>query len=223
VALKENQELRVNKKRLPNILLKYFFMKRKNNLKLKEIVNFLYEVGTSRNIIRGHHQYLRNANDSIAAHSFRTAIIGLILAELEKIENKDKVLKMALFHDLAEVRTGDANFLNSFYRIEKEEKAIKDQWKNIKGGKEIISLLKEYNERKTKEAIVAKDADYLDQIFLQKEYLPENSYDLRKWHNHIEKQIKTKSALKIAKLAFKTRPIGWLYDFGDSVKKIISN
>lgn len=121
--------------------------------------------------------------------------------------------------DLAETRTGDANFINNFYRVENEEKAIQNQWKNIRGGKEIISLLKEYNERKSKELIVAKDADNLDQIFSQKEYFPENSYDLKRWHNHIEKKIKTKSALKIARLAFKTRPIGRLYDFSDSIKR----
>ncbi len=193
-------------------------MQRKN--KLKTIVNFLYETGTGRNIIRSHSQYsiLRTANDSIASHSFRTAIVGLILAELEKV-NQDKVLKMCLLHDLAELRTGDANFINRFYRTEHEGRAIKDQWKDIVGGEEIIILMEEYNERKSREAVVAKDADILEQIFLQKEYLSEKPYDFKKWHTHMEKQIKTKSALKIAKLAFKTNPTGWLYDFTDSIKQ----
>jgi len=188
-------------------------MQRKNNL--KTIVNFLYEVGTARNIIRSHHQVLKNTNDTIASHSFRVAIIGLILAELEKVD-KDKVLKMCLLHDLAELRTGDANFLNKFYRTENEERAIQDQWKNIIGGKEVISLLKEYNKRKSKEAIVAKDADILDQILLQKEYLSHRPYDFKKWHNHMERQIKTKSALEISKLTFRTQPMDWIYDFARS-------
>ena len=188
---------------------------KKNNF--KTIVNFLYEVGTARNIVRGHCQLIRNADDTIAAHSFRTAIIGLILAELEET-NEDKVLKMCLLHDLAEIRTGDANFINKYYRVEQEEKAIQGQWKDIVGGKKVISLLKEYNERKSKEAIVAKDADILDQIFLQKEYLFHRPYDFKKWHDNMERQVKTKSALKIARLVFKTRTMDWLYDFAKSIK-----
>lgn len=191
-------------------------MRRKNSL--KEIVNFLFEVGTARNIFRTHRQVIRWSNDTIASHSFRTAIIGLILARLENVD-EDKVFKMCLLHDLAELRTGDANFINKYYRVEKEKKAIQDQWKNIIGGKKITSLFKEYNNRKSKEARVSKDADILDQIFLQKEYLSQRPYDLKKWHTHHQKRLKTKSALKIAQLVFKTRAMGWVYDFADSVKK----
>jgi putative hydrolase of HD superfamily len=191
-------------------------MKRRNNL--KKIVNFLYEVGTARNLVRSHYQVIKNANDTIAAHSFRVAIIGLILAELENV-SQDRVLKMCLLHDLAELRTGDANFLNQYYRVENEEKAIEDQWKNIAGGKKVISLLKEYNTRKSKEARVSKDADILDQIFLQKEYLSQSPYDFKKWHDYKECQLKTKSALKIARLVLKTGSMDWVYDFANSIKK----
>lgn len=191
-------------------------MRRKNSL--KEIVNFLFEVGTARNIIRSHCQAIKEADDTIAAHSFRTAIIGLILAKMEDVD-EDKVFKMCLLHDLAELRTGDANFINKHYRTENEEKAVRDQWKNIIGGKKIISLLKEYNDRKSKEARVSKDADILDQIFLQKEYLSQSPYDFKKWHDYAEHQIKTRSALKIAQLVFRTRAMDWVYDFADSVKK----
>lgn len=191
-------------------------MKKENNL--KNIVNFLYEVGTAKNIIRSHRQVIREANDTIASHSFRVAIIGLILANLEKAK-EDKVLQMCLLHDLAELRTGDANFINKYYLVEKEEKAIIDQWSNIPGGQKIISLLKEYNEKKSKEAILAKDADILDQIFLQKEYLSERPADFKKWHLNMERQLKTKSALKISKLVFQTRPMDWIYDFARSKGK----
>jgi len=205
---------------------------KKNNL--KTIVNFLHEVGTAKNIVRSHHQIINWSNDTIASHSFRVAIIGLILANLEKVGkedksssspfaaarvNEDKVLKMCLLHDLAELRTGDANFMNKYYRVENEKKASFDQWKDIVGGKKVISLLKEYNSRKSKEAIVAKDADILDQIFLQKEYLSHRPYDFQKWHTHHEKRLKTKSALKIARLVLKTETMDWVYELGGLIKK----
>ncbi|MFH1401777.1 MAG: HD domain-containing protein [Parcubacteria group bacterium] len=182
---------------------------------IKKIINLIFELGTARNILRGHHQALRQSNDTISDHSFRVAIIGLLLADMEKV-NKSKVVEMCLLHDVAELRTGDANFINKFYREEKEEKAIKEQWFEMPGGKEIIKLLIEYNARKTKEAIVAKDADSLDQIFLQKEYFPENSYDLKRWHNHIAENLKTVSAKKIAKETLKINPLKWLYDFSEN-------
>jgi len=183
----------------------------------KKIVNFLFEVGTSRNVFRSHRQTLRNTNDSIADHSFRAAIIGLILSEMEGVD-ENKVIKMCLLHDLAELRTGDANFINKFYQKQEEDNAIKEQWQKIPQGEKIILLLEEYNKRKTREAIVAKDADLLDQILLQKEYLLERPGDFKKWHLYTEKQLKTKSAKKIAFLIFKTNPLEWLYAFAKSKK-----
>jgi putative hydrolase of HD superfamily len=174
-------------------------------------------VGTARNLVRSHHQLIRSANDNIACHSFRTAIIGSILAELEKAD-EDEVLKMCLLHDLAELRTGDANFVNKYYRVEDEEKATQDQWKDIVGGKKVISLLKEYNEGKSREAVIAKDADILDQIFSQKEYLSQRPYDFKKWHHYHEKRLQTKSALKIARLVFKTESMDWVYNFAGLLK-----
>lgn len=185
--------------------------------KLERIVNFIFETGTARNIPRTHHQLLRNSDDSVASHSFEVAVIGLVLAELERVD-KDKVFKMCFFHDFPEIRTGDPNYINAFYRTDDEEKATKDQWVGIPGGKEIVNLLVEYNERKTKEAIVAKDADVLGQIFLQREYLPTDSYDLERWHNHQVKRLKTESARQIADLVLKTNPLKWVYDFSDSQK-----
>ncbi|MDD5146077.1 MAG: HD domain-containing protein [Candidatus Pacebacteria bacterium] len=186
--------------------------------KIEKIVNFFFEVGTAKNLLRNHHQVLKQSNDTIASHSFRTAIIGLVLADMEKA-NKEKVVQMCLLHDVAELRTGDANFINKFYRVENEENAIKEQWDDIPGGKELVRLLSEYNARKTQEAIIAKEADNLDQIFLQREYFSENSYDLKKWHGHIAKNLKTASGRKIAGLAMKTNPLKWLYDFSESKKK----
>ena len=192
-------------------------MKNKN---LENLINFLFEVGTARNIFRSHHQVIEDSNDTVASHSFRVAIIGLILAEMEKVKNKDKVLKMCLLHDLAELRTGDANFINKRYLVQNERKAIQDQWKKIIGGEKIILLLEEYNKKKSKEAIVAKDADILDQIFLQKEYLSKKPYDFKKWHALHRKRLKTKSALKIAKLVSKAESMDWVYDnFSSSIKK----
>jgi putative hydrolase of HD superfamily len=44
--------------------------------------------------------------DSVAEHSFRTAVLAMLLADLQGLDS-GKAVKMALLHDLAEVVTGD--------------------------------------------------------------------------------------------------------------------
>lgn len=140
-------------------------MKKSRNIKnLNSIIDFIFEMGTLRNMRRMHSQVIPSSNDTIASHSFRTATVGYLLADLEGV-NKEKVLKMALFHDISEARTGDANFINKFYSEQKERLAYQDQTKNIPSGEEMKFLLDELKEGKTKEAIVVKDADTLDQLF----------------------------------------------------------
>lgn len=85
---------------------------KKNNF--NRISDFLFEIGTLRNMKRMHCQALPQANDTIASHSFEVAITGITLAKMERAD-ENKVLKMCLFHDMAEARTGDKNFIHSHY------------------------------------------------------------------------------------------------------------
>lgn len=194
-------------------------MKKSRNIKnLNSIIDFIFEMGTLRNMRRMHTQVIPNSNDTIASHSFRTAVIGYLLSDLENV-NRDKVLKMALFHDIAETRTGDANFIHHFYVEQKEKIASQDQIKNIANSEEIESLLDELRAGKTREAIVVKDADTLDQLFLEKEVLNEKPEDFAKWHEFSIRKLKTKSAKKLAQSLKNRNPMQWFYNFDESLKK----
>ncbi len=181
---------------------------------MKKIVNFLFEIASLRRLTRSHRQVIGEVSDNISDHSFRVAVIGMILAEMEKAD-ENKVLKMCLFHDVPESRTGDANFINKFYSDLKEEKAIKDQLEGIPISSKVIALLKEYEQRKTKESIIAKDADILDQMVLQQEYFSTDKKNRKIWDNFSEKGLKTKSAKKIAGTIRKTNPLQWVYSIAD--------
>lgn len=189
-----------------------------SKINLNHLADFIFEMGTLRNMKRMHSQVLPNSNDTIASHSFRTAIIAYLLADLEGAD-KDKVLKMALFHDIPEARTGDANFINKFYSEKKEKLAYQDQTRNIVAGEEIKSLLKELSEKETREAIVVKDADILDQIALQKEFLSEKPEDFTKWHEFSAKKLKTKSAKLLAESIKNRNPMQWFYNFDKKLRK----
>ncbi|MFC1663628.1 HD family hydrolase [Patescibacteria group bacterium] len=175
-----------------------------------KIVNFFFEISSLRRLTRSHRQVIDQVNDNISDHSFRTAIIGMIIAEMEK-GDKNKVLKMCLFHDIAEARTGDANTINKLYVKQNEKGAIKDQMKDLPISKDIVALLEEFCQKKTKEAKIAKDADILDQMVLQQEYFNKDLKNRKIWQDSSEKDIKTKSAKKLAKMIRKTDSIEWAY------------
>lgn len=183
-------------------------------MKEEKIINFLFEMATLRRIIRSHNQLIDGANDNISDHSFRVAIIGMILAKLENCD-ENKVVKMCLFHDIAEARTGDANFVNKLYGTLREEEAINDQLEGLPIADEVGGMLKEYNERKSTESIVSKDADNLDQMLLQQEYFYKDGKNLKVWQMHTERFLRTESAKKIAWRLREANPFEWLYQLAE--------
>lgn len=183
-------------------------------MKTDKITNFLFEIATLRRLIRSHRQMIQEANDNISDHCFRTAVIGMILANLEKCD-ANKVLKMCLFHDVVEARIGDANFINQQYVSLREEEARKDQMEGLPITDEILELIQEYEQCENREAIVAKDADLLDQMILQQEYFYKDEKNRRIWQNYTERSLKTKSAKKLAKKIRELNPFEWLYKLAE--------
>ena len=70
-----------------------------------------------------------------------------------------RVLKICLVHDLPEARTGDLNYMYKKYVTVDEEKAIKELTDSLFFGADIKTAINEFNERKTKESLIAHDAD----------------------------------------------------------------
>lgn len=175
----------------------------------ERISDFLFEIGTLRNMKRMQSQVLPQSQDTIASHSFEVAMIGLILARLEGAD-ENKVIKMCLFHDLAEARIGDANFIHRFYVKANEEKALQDQTADTPIESEVLEVIREYEAHKTKEAIVAKDADLLDQILVQSATI-KNEEDKRLWNDNSAKGIRTETAKELAKTLSDTNPLSWVY------------
>lgn len=121
----------------------------------------MFEMGSLRNVPRAWQQILTAKVQNIAEHSWRTTLIAWILAAQEGADT-DKVVKMCLIHDIAEARTGDIAFMHRNYVVRHEEMAEDHMLEDTAFEKEARALLKEYNERKTLEAKIVKDADNLD-------------------------------------------------------------
>lgn len=183
------------------------------------IVNFLFEVGTMRKLPRMHRQTLLtdDYSDSIASHSYRVALIGWFLA---KIENADlyKVAMMALLHDIAEARTGDHNWIHKRYVKVFEDEVHKEQLGELPFP-DFKDLMVEYEERKTIEAIVTKQADLLDQILLLREYEWQGNKEAKIWlygkgyeegkGNAQLNKLTLPSAIDLGKKMYEVSPSQW--------------
>ena len=186
----------------------------------KSIVNFFYEVGTMRKLPRMHRQTLLtdDVSDTIAAHSYRVSIIAWVLA---KIEGADlyKTVTMGLLHDIAEVRTGDHNWIHKKYIKIYEDEVHKDQLGTLPFP-DFKELIDEYEKRESKEAIITKQADLLDQILLLREYEWQGNKEAVLWLHGSEgkgdgssgeqiKKLTLPSAIELGKKMYEVSPSEW--------------
>lgn len=171
----------------------------------------MFEVGTLKKIARGHRQvFLTNdLSDNIASHSHRVSIIGYFLGKKENA-NVPKILKMCLFHDVGETRTGDQTWIHKRYIKVDEENVMNDQVLNLDDDNEIYDLLNELKKLETKESKIVKDADNLDQYLLVKEYVQQGNREAETWLNDSVVNIfYTDSAKELFNLLETTNPSDW--------------
>ncbi len=179
---------------------------------MKNTVNFLFEIGMLKKTRRTGYQFLGSGGESVADHSFRTAVIGYVLASKHPDADRNKVISMCLFHDFPEARTGDHNYVNKKYVFSDEEKAMKDQLNGLEFGDEIMALINEFNTVSSLEARLAKDADQLDLIMELKEQLDLGNSNARDWLFFAEKRLVTETAKKMSAEILKTESSEWWFD-----------
>jgi putative hydrolase of HD superfamily len=73
-----------------------------------------------------------------------------------------KMVRMALVHDLPESRTGDVHYISRQYTQRNETLAQEDIFAHTSIGDDMCELLEEYEQRRSWEAKIVKDADNLD-------------------------------------------------------------
>ncbi len=175
------------------------------------IVNFLFEVGILSKTPRSGFHFLGSGEQSVAEHINRVTYIGYVLATLEKNVDAATVMKMCLFHDLAEARTSDLNYIHQKYTVSDEHKAVKDLAKTLTFGKDILDTLKTYAERTSKEAILAKDADNIEWILSLKEEVDIGNKRAATWIPSAIKRLKTKVARDLAETIMQTNSDDWWF------------
>lgn len=178
---------------------------------MTQVADFLFEVGMLKKTPRTGYQFLGNGHESVAAHSFRTAVIAYLLGQLDPNARAERVLKMALFHDLAEARTGDHNYVNKQYVQVDELAAERDATRHIPCKNEVRALLTEFRAQKTLEAQLANDADQLDLVVELKEKLDLGNTYAGAWLYYAEKRLHTETARQLCRTILETDWTHWWF------------
>ncbi|HPL62594.1 MAG TPA: HD domain-containing protein [Syntrophales bacterium] len=180
-------------------------------LMLKNIVNFIFEVGMLKKTPRTGFQFLGSGCESVAEHILRTMFIGYALCKLEPDVDELKILKMCLVHDLPEARTGDMNYVNKKYVRVDEKKAVADLAETLFFGSEIEETIDEFNARETRESLLAHDADQLALIFQLKEYGDLGNKYSREWIGFAKQRLYTETARSISEQIMSTDSSDWWF------------
>ena len=147
----------------------------------KKSVNFLFEAATLKRLQRTGWQILGGANkESIAEHSYMVCVISFVLAQNLKV-SLEKILLMALFHDLSETRIGDIYKLADLYVNTNEKKAKHDVFSNLESDNKMLNILDEYDKKLSLEAKLVHDADTLSLILELKQLMENGNLNACDW------------------------------------------
>jgi putative hydrolase of HD superfamily len=151
---------------------------KKQSSDAKVLLGFLTELTRLKSIPRIG-WLLRGVRDveSVASHSYGVAIIAMLLADRARERGMkvdvERVLRMALMHDLTEARTGD---LPSTIKKYFGKKNVKDADARIAEemlaplGEPYLELWRDYEHRESIESKLVKAADKLDLLLQSLEY-----------------------------------------------------
>jgi putative hydrolase of HD superfamily len=183
---------------------------------MKNLANFLFEVGMLKRTPRSGHQFLGSGSESVAEHICRVIFIGYALAKLDGGADETKLLKMCFLHDLHEARTGDMNYMNKKYVSVDEDKALRDLCDTLPFGDEILQVTGEFNSLQTREALLAYDADQIELILMLKEQRDLGNKYADEWISFALKRLKTDAGKGLAREVIETDwTLWWFKDKSD--------
>ncbi|GAA3829685.1 HD family hydrolase [Streptomyces phyllanthi] len=180
---------------------------------LSAVARFLYEAGTLKQTRRTG-WWMAGVRDpeSVAEHSWRTALIATIIAKLEGAD-PERAAFLAVWHDSQETRTGDVNYIGKKYATGADPQAVTaDQ---VAGMPEILAsavreLVAEYEAKESAEAICAQDADKLECMIQGIEYKAQGYENAQRWIDNSRGRLTTKSAKELADAILETGSLDWL-------------
>ena len=141
-----------------------------------DLVDFLLAAGAMKNLPRTGWRLVGIKDcESVADHSFRVVLIALLLAELVEDIDRDKLLRMALLHDVPESLVTDLPLkVVQVVGRDVKQRAERDAWAHLLPPgpflNEWSALWEEFEAGRTREAKLARIADKLEMLLQAYEY-----------------------------------------------------
>ena len=179
---------------------------------MESMVDYFFELGQLKRTPRSGWSLTGVAQpESVAEHSYRTALIAYALAVEEGL-NAPHAACLALVHDTAEARVGDLHHLarRSVDWDGVEERASKDQLARLPVPlrDRLSGLFGEAGEKQSPEAVVAKDADLLECLMQACEYRA-LGHPVDEWIESSRNALRTDAARRIAAAAVEAPVDRW--------------
>ena len=179
-------------------------------------MSFIFETGVLKRAARTGWWFAGIKDpESIAEHSFRTAIIGMMLAAMEGADPA-RVSMLCLLHDTQETRITDIpHIARRYVTAAPNTEVTADQVAACPPAvaNAIEAAVAEYEAGETIEAVVARDADKLECLVQAVEYRHQGTDTIQRWIDSSRAALKTTSAQRLADAAEEGQPLAWLNTF----------
>lgn len=177
------------------------------------IADLLFEAGLLKTVGRTGWDTVRAPRESVAEHSFRTALVGYVLARMSGLSPSDEalVVKACLLHDLHEARLGDLHRMAKLYGRLDERRCERDQRLGLPAGmaEDMAGALEGLPERLRG---VVKEADKIECAITAKEYL-DAGYRTEKWIEHTQKEaVQSAEGKALLKAVLSRDSSAWFLD-----------
>lgn len=179
---------------------------------MSQRANYLNEVGMLNRVPRSGFAFLGTGTQSVAEHIFRTLHVAFVLARMtDEPIDEARLLRLVLFHDLPEARTGDHNYVNRKYVIEDLERVLADGAREWFRGEEIAAAIREFEAGQTTEARLAKDADQLELLLVLKQQADLGKPNVEEWITPLLARVQTDAGKRLAEEILATRWDAWWF------------
>ena len=180
---------------------------------LVPFLNLVAEAGILKSVRRSGWWMIGIKNgESVADHSFRTALLGYLLAKMEKVDPYPVVM-MSLLNDLHEARINDLHKVGHRYIDFRsaERKVAKEQIAPLPSAvrKDLERWEDDLQRQGTPASHIARDADLLECMIQGKEYAEQGHPQAIEWMNRPRHLLKTRSAKKLAKQLKNWKSADW--------------
>ena len=184
---------------------------------MDRIADLLFEAKFLKELPRSGFPYLGDGRESVAEHSFIVTFIAYVMAKMAPEASLERLLAMCLLHDMPEARIGDLNTVHKKYVQADEAQAVRDLTEGVPFGGDITSLIDEFNEGKTREARLAKDADQIALVLELKDLIDRGYRPAQIWMDYVVPRIRTDVGKQLLERIGNTeRDAWWMQNYIDT-------